>query len=328
MDDTILINYLEEKATKEECMQVEAWVDASNENRRVLENLYYTLFLGDRQAAMNAVDVESSLVALKRKIRQNEGKARKTFHWRRYVAGIAAFLMGVVIAGGFSWLFNANSATPYQVSTEAGQRAQVALPDGTYVWLNASTQLAYRTSFWGRGRHIDLVGEAYFEVARNEIAPFTVNSRNIEVSVLGTKFNVRALPTEERVVTTLLSGSVQVNAPEYQGKGFLLKPGQTWSVDVKSYKGELMEYDRPRDVLLWINGKLIFEQETLGNIASTLEKHFDVHFIFDDIRLKSERYTCEFSTDDDIDKILDIVSLTNRLIYQKKGKQIHLRSKK
>lgn len=80
MDDTILINYLEEKATQEECMQVEAWVDASNENRRVLENLYYTLFLGDRQVAMNAVDVESSLVALKRKIRQNEGKARKTFH--------------------------------------------------------------------------------------------------------------------------------------------------------------------------------------------------------------------------------------------------------
>lgn len=236
--------------------------------------------------------------------------------------------MGVVIAGGFSWLFNANLATPYQVSTEVGQRAQVALPDGTHVWLNASTQLIYRTSFWGRGRHINLVGEAYFEVVRNEIAPFTVNSRNIEVSVLGTKFNVRALPTEERVVTTLLSGSVQVNAPDYQGKGFLLKPGQTWSVDVKSYKGELMEYDRPRDVLLWINGKLIFEQETLGNIASTLEKHFDVHFIFDDIRLKSERYTCEFSTDDDIDKILDIVSLTNRLIYQKEGKQIHLRSKR
>ena len=68
----------------------------------------------------------------------------------------------------------------YIVATTAGQRAQFVLPDGSKVWLNASTQLAYKSSLWSRERQVNLTGEAYFEVARDEHAPFIVKSKNIK----------------------------------------------------------------------------------------------------------------------------------------------------
>lgn len=172
-------------------------------------------------------------------------------------------------------------------ATESGQRAQAVLPDGTKVWLNASTQIVYKPSFWKRERQVDLSGEAYFEVSRNKTKPFVVNSNDVRTCVLGTKFNVRARPSEEKVVTTLLKGSVKVQLPgQSEEEGILLKPGQMLSVDTRTMQPMLTEANRPGDVLLWINGKLKFEQATLQEIVQCLEKHFDVHFIISDAQLQ------------------------------------------
>ena len=92
--------------------------------------------------------------------------------------------------------------------TAAGQRAQTVLPDGSKVWLNASSKIVYHNSLWSSDRQIDLSGEAYFEVSHDKHAPFIVNSKQIKTCVLGTKFNVRAREEENRVVTTLLQGLV------------------------------------------------------------------------------------------------------------------------
>ncbi len=324
MEESILINYLKNKASQEECIQVEAWSEASAANKKLLEELYYVLFLADRQAAISAIDVERSLAKFKKNLKKQEFKYKKVFRWKRYAVHIAAFLVGALFTGGAFWLYSQDNASSYMVSTEPGQRAQVVLPDGTRVWLNSSTQLTYKKEYWRSARNVDLAGEAYFEVKRNEHVPFTVRSKNIKTSVLGTKFNVRAHSGEERVVTTLLCGSVCVNAPDGTGEGFLLKPGQTLDVDAKTYKAELIEYAQPKDVLLWIKGELRFEQATLADIVSTLEKHFDVRFKFANERLKNERFTCKFSTDDNIAQILAVISLTKRLTYQKEGKLVKL----
>lgn len=97
--------------------------------------------------------------------------------------------------------------------TAAGQRAQTVLPDGSKVWLNASSKIVYHNSLWSSDRQIDLSGEAYFEVSHDKHAPFIVNSKQIKTCVLGTKFNVRARQDENRVVTTLLQGLVRVDSP-------------------------------------------------------------------------------------------------------------------
>ena len=110
-------------------------------------------------------------------------------------------------------------------------------------------------------------------------------------------------------------------------EGILLKPGQMLSVDTRTMQPMLTEASRPGDVLLWINGKLKFEQATLQEIVQCLEKHFDVHFIISDAQLQKDRFTCTFSTDDDIRQILSILALTKRFDYKCEDNNIILTPK-
>ena len=106
------------------------------------------------------------------------------------------------MSGALYWISSGKSAG-YIFATDNAGGAAAVLPDGTKVWLNASTQIVYKPSFWKRERQVDLSGEAYFEVSRNKTKPFVVNSNDVGSScVLGTKFKSAAGPVEERVVTT------------------------------------------------------------------------------------------------------------------------------
>lgn len=84
---------------------------------------------------------------------------------------LAAFLCGLLVSVGALYWISSGKSAGYIFATESGQRAQAVLPDGTKVWLNASTQIVYKPSFWKRERQVDLSGEAYFEVSRNKTKP-------------------------------------------------------------------------------------------------------------------------------------------------------------
>lgn len=327
MDETILLNYLRGECNDEEANRVEDWCEEAPENRKSLEQLYYTLFVGDRVAAMNAVDTDTSLEKFKSAVREKEEKNKRknlSIRWRRYATTAAAFLGGLVIAGGIGWGMLSNKLTDYTVLTAAGQRAETVLPDGSKVWLNASTKLVYHNSLWSTNRQVDLSGEAYFEVAHDKHTPFIVNSKQIKTCVLGTKFNVRAREEENRVVTTLLQGLVRVDSPRTEEHGYLLKPGQTLNVNTDTYQTELIEYNQPSDILLWINGKLIFKQHCLLEITNIMEKLYDVKFVYADDALKTEQFTGEFSTDNKPEDILNVLMHTNHFKYKKEGRTIRL----
>ncbi len=322
MDENVLLKYLNENATEEECLQVEDWYQASPENKKTLEQLYYTLFIADRAAAMEQPDVEQLLLELKSRIRRNETRhISASRRWLRHSASIAAFFAGIIITGALVMWFLNDHAPDYVVYTQPGDRAQVILPDGSKVWLNSATRIAYQSSFLGLKRQADLSGEAYFEVAHRNSSSFTVKCNQVETRVLGTKFNVRSRTSEERVVTTLFEGSVEM-FPQSAKMPILLTPGQTVEISTHTHQSKLSEYKQPEDVLLWINGRLIFKQATLLEITDLLEKHFDVRFSYENEDLKNEQFTCEFNTDSNISEIISILNLTKRFHYQRNGKEI------
>lgn len=321
-----LLNYLKGELSEKETSQVEAWYEASPDNRKILEQLYYTMFVGERVAVMESVDVDNSFAQLKSVIKRKENTVvrSRSVGWKRYAIPLVAFLTGIVFTTGISFLTLKNKVSNYIVATTAGQRAQFVLPDGSKAWLNSSTQLSYKSSFWSNERQVALVGEAYFEVVHNDDSPFTVSSKNIKTRVLGTKFNVRARAEEDKVVTTLLKGSVRVDLPGKEDDNFILKPGQILNVNSKTLQSELTDSSTARDVLLWIKGKLTFDQATFADMTDCLEKHFDVNFHFQNEQLKKEVFTCEFHTDDDINNIFSVLALTKRFQYKIEGKQIYL----
>ncbi|MEG0949044.1 MAG: FecR family protein [Bacteroidales bacterium] len=328
MNEIKLLDYLDGKLSKEEAAQVETWSKADSQNREILEQLYYTTFIGERAAAMNLVDVDKSFEKLQMSIAQKERFTPKQRHWewKRFAIPLAAFLTGVVCTIGFA-TFTLNDTSKYIVATTAGQRAQFVLP-GSKVWLNSSSELTYKASVWSRKRQVDLSGEAYFEVEHNKNAPFIVHSKNIKVQVLGTKFDVRARASENRIVTTLLKGSVRVDLPDNKKESIILKPEQILEVNTNTLQTTLAHTPSARDVLLWMDGKLKFEQCGLEQITRCFEKHFDVRFHFIDEALKQERFTCEFLTDNNITDILSILELTKRFHYEIEGNQVYLSLRK
>ena len=110
------MNYLRGGCDGEECQQVELWCEEAPENRQILEQLYYTLFVGDRMAVMDAVDTEASLTKFKSLVREKEKKAKRrsiSVRWGRYASATAAFLAGLVFAGGIAWGLLSNKLSDY-----------------------------------------------------------------------------------------------------------------------------------------------------------------------------------------------------------------------
>lgn len=161
-----------------------------------------------------------------------------------------------------------------QVITQAGQRSQTVLPDGTKVWLNPGTRLAYDLNKWGDTRGIQLSGEAYFEVTHNEKMPFVVNTQGVDIQVLGTSFNVRSYEAEKRVETTLVEGRVLVSLQE-EKKGVILKPGEKLVYSTQDKGLDKSRID-PQAVLAWRDGKLVFKRTPFSQFIGKIEQYYDV----------------------------------------------------
>lgn len=327
MDESTLIKYLRNETDQEECLRVEEWCEASADNRKELEDLYCVLFLGDRHAAMEAVDTDKSLADFKKKLKQKQSAAKKRINWKRYAVNIAAFLIGVICAGGtLSIYFQQNSS--YIISTEPGQRAQAVLPDGTKLWLNASTSVEYLSSMFSSERRVRLEGEAYFEVKKDTYRPFIVDCNDIETRVTGTKFNIRNYKEENSLKATLLEGAIEINLPLKDKKEICMTPNEQLSVNLTNLETNLKYTEKAKEAISWIKGSLHFDQATLKEIAETLERHYNVPIKIDDIKLQQQRFTCDFDLSDDISEVLSILSFTKSFDYQINDNQVTLSARK
>jgi len=162
------------------------------------------------------------------------------------------------------------------ISTPRGGQYQVALPDGTKVWLNAASSLTFPVRFAGAERRVELTGEAYFEVARKKDQPFKVACHHTEVQVLGTNFNIMAYPDEGEMKTTLLDGSVKVkNGSDEQ----LLLPGQQ-AIDKSRGRLRVVEANL-EEVVAWKNGYFIFHNTDIHDIMRQAARWYDVEVAYE-----------------------------------------------
>ena len=311
----ILLSYLRGKCSNEEAKQVENWCEEAQENREVLEQLYYTLFVGDRIAVMNAVDTEMSLDKLKSKIRDKEKiETRKKLvgRWRRYTTMAAAFLAGLVFAGGVTWGLLANKLSDYEVITAAGQRAQITLADGTKVWLNSQSTLTYASNFGRQERNVLLDGEAYFEVSKNEKIPFFVNTETNKVRVVGTSFNVCAYNGSNEFETTLVTGIVDIYTLKGEKPITRLEKGEFFGL----YNGKAQKKILPSyDYLRWKEGLYCFDDSPLSCMFSKLEKYYNVKITVNNPKLLDYHCTGKFKEQDGIEHILRVIQKDHKFTY-------------
>jgi transmembrane sensor len=165
------------------------------------------------------------------------------------------------------------------LSNPRGSRViDMALADGSHIWLNAGSSVTYPVAFIGKERKVSITGEAYFEIAKNAAMPFTLNINNkAEVMVLGTHFNVNAYENESSINTTLLEGAVLVRAA---GQTQLLAPGQQAQVD-DAQKIKLMKKVDLNQAIAWKNGLFDFNGMSVQEVMRQLERWYDIDVVYE-----------------------------------------------
>lgn len=263
---------------------------------------------------------KSGPVAAKGKVKSwdltENGIRAYQFRWVKTALKYAAIIVVAFIAGNQL----RPSAPPEkeirysEITVPFGQMSQLKLSDGTKVWLNSGTTLRYPEQFAGDQRSVMIKGEAYFEVAKMAHKPFTVNTADMKVEVLGTSFNVLAYKEDAASSVTLVEGKVVVR--NIEGISIAqLNPGQMatknkaeTTVEIKNVKTAFYA--------AWIDGKLFFDDEPLDQIAVKLERWFNVDIVFANQQLKSHRFTGTILKNKPVDQIMQALEMLSPIRFK------------
>lgn len=217
-----------------------------------------------------------------------------------------------------------NKFTDIVVEAPLGSKSKLLLPDGSLVWLNAGSRITYSQGFGVNDRHLHLNGEAYFEVTKNESLPFDVQTRELGVMVLGTKFNFRNYEDDEEVTVNLLEGKVRLaNNLKKQDVSYL-SPSEKVTLNKRTGKMTIARA-KSASAKEWTNNGLFFDEMPLVDIVKELNRSYNVKIRIVDDQLSHCRFYASFDRrKQDIQDVLDILTATNLLRYKMEGDSILL----
>lgn len=202
-----------------------------------------------------------------------------------------------------------------QLIVPNGKRSTLILEDGTKVWVNAGSRIVYPVAFADKKREIYVNGEVFLEVAPDKNRPFVVKTKEMDVQVLGTSFNVMAYETDESASVVLVTGSVQVDTRD--DEDFRLEPNRMFSY----HKGECDIKDvNVNDYILWKDGLYTYRSEHLSVILDRLSRYYGKK-----ISYKSDvadlRCSGKLDMQEDLEVVLDGLSQTAPILYKKIGEE-------
>jgi transmembrane sensor len=235
---------------------------------------------------------------------------RKSYILFRSIAAVIFIALFITAA---IYLSNTSGKTTWsEIIAPRGQKSKVILEDGTVAWLNSGTTIKYSSSYNKKSREVELTGEAYFDVADNIRLPFVVSASGLTVSALGTHFDVMAYPEDETLTVTLVEGKVQINTPD--NKKVDLLPNQK-AIYNKSDNNLIVEKVDPVFSISWKDNVLKFDNESLPDILTHLERWYDVKFYYPQGVLNSQRFTLTIKTES-LREVLELIRISTPIKFK------------
>ena len=247
----------------------------------------------------------------------NENHKLIQFSWVQTFQRIAAILILPLLLSFLAYFYFQNNRPSVPISyaeiqCPMGVRTKFQLPDGSTGFLNSGSHLKYPVQFIGE-RKVELVGEAYFDVVHNAEIPFHVNTRNLDIKVLGTTFNVIANEGETTEEIVLQTGKVNVSLKE--GKQLaVLAPNEQLTMDSekRTFTKKSVEASQ---YTTWKDGKLVFRNENMQQVARRLSRWYNAEVVVDDRQLDDYTFHATF-IDEPLDEVLKLLSLTTPISFK------------
>lgn len=339
-------------ASEPEKAELQRLADEDEELRILYREIFPVAEEEDNADALLAYTAHYTRMQIAGLFEETPAEEPQSSRWRRSSLLIAASVLVVVALAGW-WLWPGSSVkrseiASREVKTPKGSQSYLTLPDGTEVWLNANSKIVYDDHFNQSARHVKLTGEAYFKVAKDENKPFIIQAGGLKVKVLGTVFNVRSYPDESNIETTLVSGSVEITLDDQPGNTIQLKPGEKLSVHNRLNADYIatrrtadsldtavtpllllskMRVDPSDSTLIdaaWKEGKLIFDGEDFGKVASKIEKWYNVTVVVENENLYSASFTGVFGKKP-LTTVLSTLQATGKLTYRQENDTVYVR---
>ncbi|HJH71278.1 MAG TPA: FecR domain-containing protein [Bacteroidaceae bacterium] len=300
MKHDLLQKYILGEASEDEKKQITEWIQESPDHMReyLAQRKLYDIALWQSKA-----------------MEEKPLNKRITFTLRSVVYSVAriAAMVAIVFLVAYYWGSKDTEKVAYQsVYVPAGQRAELMLADGTKVWLNSRSTLKFPTNFQGGFRNVILDGEGFFTVAKNKEIPFIVKTGKYDVKVLGTEFNVLAYSTDSVWETSLLEGSVEIQA---NGKRKLRLEPNTM---VRLQENNLVkQHIKKMEYFRWREGLICFDNISVKEMIEKLKLYYGVDIVVNNREILGNRYTGKFRARDGIEHVLKVLRLNNRFTYEK-----------
>lgn len=252
------------------------------------------------------------------------GKTRIIGKYLQMAAGYAA---AVLVGAALVFVFTHTRTLPEQVQggsfivqTDNSDRSFTQLPDGSRIWLNKGTKIEYNQQFGIRNRNVLLNGEAYFEVAKNKKLAFIVKTKSIDVTALGTSFNVNAYDDGNEVTTTLYTGKVNVQST-LTGYKTILNPFEVAVFSKTKDKITTYVFTGPEKPV-WMEPEFRFDMLPLIDISKQLERNYNVVFVYRNQKIKHLKFSGTFDRDEKLDEILRVIKINTNIDYAIKNDSV------
>jgi transmembrane sensor len=247
--------------------------------------------------------------------------------WIKYAAAVV--FLGISVWIGYSWQQNLGSEPVSEQSLEsklitrsnpAGQKTKILLSDGSTIYLNSESTVVYPEDFQGN-RKVTLEGEAFFDVAKDPEHPFSVESKGITTTALGTSFNISTFNRQDKVAVTLVTGKVKVQQLGSRD-GIELFPGEESVLAVDEINPKKYTIDI-QDRILWTEGVLKFKHTSFAEMVEVLERWYGVRIKVEG-NPKADFATGTFDNNESLRNVLQVLSQPLGFTYQLKGKEVFI----
>ena len=288
------MRYFNGEATHEEEAMIDAFIKQGEEQASL-----FNQWMEEWEASIFSTPAPAVDQAWQRLQETIDSHTGRTVHMQWWHKAVAAAAIIVIIGCAAIWSFSGSTATQtYLCSAPAGSKTQVTLPDGSKVWLNGGSSLAYTNQFNDDNRRVELHGEAYFEVQKHQGKPFTVHTQGYDVTVKGTKFNVSAYDNDPISTTTLMEGKVELS----DGKQNLsLAPGDAVQLDKAT--GQLQRYATDGFADGWRSGRLMYPDITLEQFGRVLSRQYNVNVHLANSQCANMRISVMLQNNETIDEV-------------------------